>query len=72
MKYEVIDNFLDEEYFDSLVILFTDKEKTGNKVMPWFFQSNIAERGVVEGKLFYMCHVIYINIKSCGNICCSC
>ena len=59
MEYEVIDNFLDEEYFDSLVILFTDKEKTGNKVMPWFFQSNIAERGVVEGKLFYMCHVFY-------------
>ena len=28
MKYEVIDNFLDEEYFDSLVTLFTDKEKT--------------------------------------------
>jgi len=27
MKYEVIDNFLDEEYFDSLVTLFTDKEK---------------------------------------------
>ena len=30
-SYEVIDNFLDEEYFDSLVTLFTDKEKRGNK-----------------------------------------
>jgi hypothetical protein len=28
-SYEVIDNFLDEEYFDKLVTLFTDKEKRG-------------------------------------------
>jgi len=59
MKYEVIDNFLDEKYFDSLVTLFTDKEKTGN--MPWFFQSSIVYKNVVEGKLFCMTHRLYEN-----------
>ena len=59
MKYEVIDNFLDEEYFDSLVTLFTDKDKRGNDVMPWFFQSSISHDNVVEDKLFYMTHLIY-------------
>ena len=41
-SYKVIDNFLDKEYFDSLVTLFTDKEKKGNSIMPWFFQSSIS------------------------------
>ena len=59
MKYEVIDNFLDEEYFDSLVTLFTDKEKTGNQDMPWYFQPNISDKDVIEDKLFYMTHGIY-------------
>ena len=59
MEYEVIDNFLDEEYFDSLETLFTDKDKMGNFIMPWFFFSSIASRGVVEGKLFSMFHVFY-------------
>ena len=59
MKYEVIDNFLDEEYFDSLVTLFTDKDKRGNDVMPWFFQSSISHDNVVEDKLFYMTHMLY-------------
>ena len=59
MKYEVIDNFLDEEYFDSLVTLFTDKEGTGNVIMPWYFQSSISNKNVVEDKLFYMTHMLY-------------
>jgi len=59
MKYEVIDNFLDEEYFGSLETLFTDKEKTGNFKMPWFFQSSVVDDAVVEGNLFYMVHPIY-------------
>ena len=46
MKYKVIDNFLDEKYFDDLLTLITDKEKTGNTIMPWFFQSGF--RGLVE------------------------
>ena len=61
MKYKVIDNFLDEEYFDSLVTLFTDKEKTGNSNMPWYFSSGVAYRGVVENKLFLMTHMFYEN-----------
>ena len=60
MKYEVIDNYLDEEYFDSLVAYVTDKEKTGNFIMPWFFVSNIAHRNINEdNKLFYMIHMFY-------------
>ena len=56
MKHKVIDNFLDEEYFDSLVTLFTDKEKT---MVPWFFGTNIAYENVVEDNLFYMTHMFY-------------
>ena len=67
MKYKVIDNFLDEEYFDSLVTFFTDKEKIGNQDMPWFFQSStvypkIGEKRVVsEDRFFYMTHLFYSN-----------
>ena len=61
MKYEVIDNFLDKEYFDNLVTRFTDKEKTGNIVMPWYFASNIAYDKVVEDKIFFFCHMFYSN-----------
>ena len=59
MKYKVIDNFLDDKYFDSLVTLFTDKTKKGNTKMPWFFQSSISNTGVVEDNLFYMTHMFY-------------
>jgi len=52
MKYKVIDNFLDKEYFDSLQTFFIDE-------MPWFFTAGISEDGVPEGKLFYMYHMIY-------------
>ena len=69
MKHKVIDNFLDEEYFDSLVDLFTDKlDKTGgNVIMPWFFDSKISDKVYLnncsleskisvngEDKFFYM------------------
>jgi hypothetical protein len=68
MKHKVIDNFLTEEYFDSLVTLFTDKEKTGNKNMPWFFQSSISNYNVVEDKLFYMAHMFYESNLSTSNL----
>ena len=41
MKYEVIDNFLDEEYFDSLVTLFTDKSKSSTSAMPWYLEPSV-------------------------------
>ena len=56
---KVIDNYLEEEYFDSLVTLFTDKEKTGNMRMPWYFQSSVSEHGLTEDTLFYMTHLLY-------------
>ena len=59
-EYEVIDNFLDEEYFDKLVTLITDKEKTANMVMPWYFQSRIADINIkTVDNLFYMIHMFY-------------
>jgi len=72
MKYKVIDNFLDEEYFDSLVTLFTDKENTGNNLMPWFFISSISypkkhKKWVVEDKLFYMSHMFYDGNQTTSN-----
>jgi len=68
MKHKVIDNFLDEKYFDSLVTLFTDKERTGNVIMPWYFMTNIGypighEKWVPlkvgDDKLFFMVHLLY-------------
>ena len=56
MKCKVIDNFLDEEYFDSLVALFI---RESDYQVPWFFQSSISHDNVVEDKLFYMTHLIY-------------
>ena len=60
MKYEVIDNFLDEEYFNSLVDLFTQTVPgfTGYGLMPWYFFSNVLhpeehEKLVAQNKLFY-------------------
>jgi len=60
MKHKVIDNFLDEEYFDSLVTLITDKTKSGNNIMPWFLQSSIV-CDKVEDKIFLLYHMFYEN-----------
>ena len=45
MKHKVIDNFLDEEYFDSLVTFFTETRSVGRKAaIPWYFNPNIVYR----------------------------
>ena len=74
MGYKVIDNFLDEEYFESLITLFTDKEKKGNNLVPrgniqvpWIFQSKTVHDEILqkqkktesEAKFFYLVHIIY-------------
>ena len=67
MKYKVIDNFLDKEYFDTLFNLFTDKVSQGCPEMSWYLQSDIENIGKrkleKEDKLFYMTHIIYDNNK---------
>ena len=64
MKYKVIDNFLDEEYFNELVSLLTDKEYANN-IMPWFLQTAITttpeHRPVTEDKIFILYHIFYNN-----------
>ena len=52
MKYKVIDNFLDKEYFDRLVTFFI-----GDGI-PWYFTETVADH--VENNLFYMTHLFYI------------
>jgi len=64
MKYEVIDNFLDKEYFDSLVTLFT--EKKNKERTTWAFENSIVypkehKKWKEENKLFYMTHTLYNN-----------
>ena len=60
MKHKVIDNFLDEEYFDSLVTLFTGRKQAENSQLPWFFLREInLNHNVAEDNLFYMIHMFY-------------
>ena len=67
MKHKVIDNFLDEKYFDRLVALITGKQpelvdqnmvdRVGG-LMSWHFDTEIRW-GAPENKLSYMRHVFY-------------
>jgi hypothetical protein len=64
MKYEVIDNFLDEEYFDSLVTLFTGNSSTSP--MPWFLEPSVEYAKTDKNwkppkndKIYYMFHLLY-------------
>ena len=67
MEYEVIDNFLEEEYFNSLVALFMEEEKETRRKLPWFFEPNIAyskkhkkwKPKEKDDKSFFMTHVLY-------------
>ena len=54
MEYEVIDDFLDKEYFDSLVALTL-------KDMPWFLTNAIAKKDIIEDNIFMLMHMFYIN-----------
>ena len=56
MKHKVIDNFLEEDYFDSLVSLFEGKK------IPWYFQREVnPNHDVAKDNLFYMTHMFYID-----------
>ena len=58
MKYKIIDNFLDEEYFNSLETLFIDEKNSFNIIMPWFFKRAVAN-DLIEDNIFYMTHTLY-------------
>ena len=54
VEYEVIDDFLNEEYFDSLVtLIFNDT--------PWFLTNAIAKKDIIENKIFMLMHMFYHN-----------
>ena len=65
MKYEVIDNFLDEDYFNDLEIFFTNENLSvePDSLLPWFFQPDIAHAKKHEksekDNTFYMTHQFY-------------
>ena len=60
MKHKVIDNFLEEDYFDSLVSLF---EK-----ISWYFQREVnPNHDVAKDNLFYMTHMFYDNNTPMSN-----
>ena len=63
MKKEVIDNFLDEEYFDSLVKLITYKGSVNtNTQWPWYLTNKITKNHDHNlNNLFYMTHLIYLD-----------
>jgi hypothetical protein len=60
MNYEVIDNFLDEKYFDSLVSLLEE--------IPWFFQTDIAYDNVTDDKIFLLYHMFYAQNTPTGAL----
>ena len=59
MKHTVIDNFLDEEYFDKLKKLCTGTVTRENHILPWYFEPNISTPDVNEDNIFYMTHLLY-------------
>ena len=72
MKYKVIDNFLDEKYFEKLVTLFKDGEareniKNDSPPFPWYYipsivypQENKKWKPKEEtDNSFYMSHLVY-------------
>ena len=67
MKYKVIDNFLDEEYFNELKAIFIGGEKDTEKRVPWFYFKDISyskddKRWKLEEEddiSFFMTHLIY-------------
>ena len=59
MKHKVIDSFLDEDCFDSLVTLFIGKTKEYQPTLPWYFNAAVAYNDDVDDKLFYMTHTFY-------------
>ncbi len=60
MNYKVIDNFLDEKYFDSLVSLLEE--------IPWFFQTDVVGGGIVENKIFLLYHMFYAQNAPTGAL----
>jgi hypothetical protein len=66
MKYEVVDNFLDEKYF-------TELEKNiakPNSKMPWFWEPSVTGNSDEKecSKLFYMTHSFYENNLPTSNL----
>ena len=66
MTYKVIDNFLDEEYFNSLVVLCVDGSEQKSPTLPWYYQPNVTHledynNRIVGNTAFYMIHMFYQN-----------
>jgi hypothetical protein len=60
MNCKVIDNFLEEEYFNSLVALLEE--------IPWYYLSTVAASLITENNIFYLYHMFYVNNAPCSPI----
>ncbi len=64
MKHEVIDNFLDEQYFAQLQKNIANP----NDKMPWFWERSVSGKKDEDPKLFYMTHSFYENNLPTSNL----
>jgi hypothetical protein len=60
VKYRVIDNYLDKEYFDNLVALFNTGDAQ-DPTVPWYYDRRVANLNIFENNIFYMVHLLYHN-----------
>jgi hypothetical protein len=72
MEYQVIDNFLDKDYFNILRRLFMEEDNGTDTRTPWFYQSTISypkgyDKPIEEDNLFYMIHLLYNNNVPMSN-----
>ena len=67
INFKVIDNFLDKEYFDSLVNLFIGDTESEEAAVSWFFNTAVTHTKehkkyqTKKDKLFYLVHLMYQN-----------
>ena len=75
MEYQVIDNFLDKDYFNILRRLFMEEDNGAEIRTSWLYESTISypqdhERFIeeeVEDNLFYMTHTFYDHFTPASN-----
>ena len=60
MNCKVIDNFLDEEYFEILASLLEE--------ISWYFLPHVAESSIVEDNIFYLYHLFYATNSPTGPL----
>ena len=58
LQYEVIDNFLPEELFESIQSHFM------GHILPWYYQSAVADLYAEKDPPFYFTHCLFVDYKA--------